>query len=126
MADFSKFPDTHHRMRGRYSVRLDDGTQVSLEISTTSRSLRGNELVKASMAMQMGRPVSHRVDEDAIALFIGRSGRREVEVTNSGQYRCGRLVNRSLRSLVEEVVERVAPQPTSADIVEEPGPSFSR
>lgn len=126
MADFSRFPDTHRGIRGRFSTRLEDGTEVSLEISNTSRPLRGNELVMASIAMRMGRPVSHRVEEDAIALFIGRSGRMEIEITNSGQYRHGRYIHRSLRGLAEQLADRFAPQVRQAPEAEEPGTVFSR
>jgi len=126
MADFSRFPDTHRRMQGRYSTRLEDGTEVGLEISKTTRPLRGNELVKASIAMRTGRPVSHRVEEDAIALFIGRSGRMEIEITNSGQYRHGRYMHRSLRGLAEQLADRFAPQVRSVPETEELGTTFSR
>jgi len=124
MGDFSEFPETHRRT-GRFFTRLEDGTQVSLEIHQNSRPIRGHELVKASMAMRMGRPVEHRVNETSIAIFVGRAGRMDVEVTPSGHYRYGRHMQRSLRALVQEMADRIAPQRPSVES-EDPPSGFSR
>lgn len=128
MADFSQFPENHRRASGRYSIRLEDGTSVALEILNSSRPLRGNEMVKASMEMRMGRLVSHRVDEISISLFVGRAGRMDIEFTASGGYRYGRYFQRSLRDLIEQLVDKVSPQ-KAADVetdVDPATPGFSR
>jgi hypothetical protein len=126
MTDFFRFPDSHRAMSGRFSTVLEDGTRVALEIWNRSRPLRGNELVKASIAMHMGRRVDSRVDETSIALFVGRAGRMEIEVTPSGQYRYGRHLNRSLRALVKEVALKVAPQRERGEDPEDSASTFSR
>jgi hypothetical protein len=129
MADFFKFPDSHRSVSGRFLTTLDDGTRVQLEIWNRSRPLRGNELVKASIAMHMGRRVDPRVDETSIELFVGRAGRMEIEVTPSGQYRYGRHLSRSLRQLVKEVALKTAPQKERGEVPEDPedpAPTFSR
>lgn len=109
MVDLPSFPDDHRR-RGRYDERLSDGTRVTLEISERSRPIRGNELVKASMSMQMGRPTSFNVSEQTVALMIGNRGRLDIEVLPNGSYRHGRLLERSLRELAQVVVSHYRPQ----------------
>ncbi len=124
MADFFRFPETH-RVSGRYSTVLDDGTRVGLEIWSRNRPLKGNELAKASIAAHTGRRVESHVQETSIALFVGRAGRMEIEITPSGQYRHGRHSNRSLRDLAKELALKVAPQKRSSEDPEDPAPSFS-
>lgn len=129
MSVLSKFPDTHLRARGRHSARLDDGTQILLEISSVTRPPRGHELVKAAMAMQMGRPSSMTVEETAITLYVGRRARVDIEVTAAGQYRAGRRFSRSLRGLCERVLSEdmalsLMPDTSVAD--SDTQPTFSR
>lgn len=104
MAGFDDLPERHDRHPGRYTFVLNDGAAVDLRISTASRPLRGNELVRAEIGMRMGRAPAMRVEETEISLNVGRSGRMDIKALPSGFYGYGRHVNRSLRELVKELV----------------------
>lgn len=128
MSDFSKFPTDHRRGKGRHMLRLADGTEVILSVGRKNRPLRGNELVKASMQMKMGRMPSMQVEEDDISLVVGQRWRMEISILPSGYYSYGRLHDRSLRALAQKITYSLVPRPEASNEGAETidPPSFSR
>lgn len=121
MADVKSLADLPHdvrQLRGIFSGETEAGARFEVHYVPTSRPMRSNELVRAAINSQVrGRPLtSNRIDENRLFLQVHGRHRVEIEVTTSNAYRYGRRADRSLRTLVTQVmedmgVELTPPQP---------------
>jgi len=110
----SELPDDHRRCRGVFDGVTDDGMSFRLEVRQASRRLGSGELVRQQIrSMTRGRPMTSGdlyKDVVEISLFIPNRHRADIEILPSGMYRHGRHVERSLRAVVESMLDETAPR----------------
>lgn len=110
----SEIPDDHRRVRGVFNGVTEDGSAFSLEVRNTRRRMNSGEMMRQHIrSMTRGRPMSAPdlyKDVVEITLFVDRRRRVDIEVLPSGAYRSGRHAERSLKTLVETVLEEMSPR----------------
>lgn len=99
-------PENARDIRGIFSGVTETGVHFEVRNMKSSRRMRSNELVRASINSQIrGKPMgSMHIEEVKLYLHVQNRNRIEIEQTPSNMYRYGRRIDKSLKNLVVAVM----------------------
>lgn len=99
-------PENARDIRGIFSGVTETGVHFEIRNMKSSRRMRSNELVRASINSQIrGQPMgSMHIEEVKLYLHVQNRNRIEIEQTPSNMYRYGRRIDKSLKNLVVAVM----------------------
>lgn len=110
-----QLPDHHRLLHGAFYGETEDGTKFVVSSSNQPRRMNSSELMRSAIGAQSkGKPMTTMyVDRQVLSLQVDRRHKKDIEILPNG-YRHGRHVSRSLREVVNSMIEEFKPTPPAS------------